>query len=156
MAAEDLELQELQHGRRKGFGNAVDLVQEEDALPEAGLLHGVIYAGNDLGHGVFADGILPAAVYLRLNERQTEGALAGMVGHGIAHQTHAQLLGDLLHDGGLSDARRTHEENGPLLFQRDHIGAELVFGEVSRHGVFDLLFRLLDIHISVLSVIVFK
>ena len=156
VTAEDLELQELQHGGGQSLGNTVDLIQEQDALPEAGLLHGVIHAGDDLGHGVLADSVLPAAVDLLLDEGQTQGALPCVMGHGIAHQPHAQLLGDLLHNGGLADARRAHEKDRPLLFQGDHIGPELVFCKIRRHGVFDLLFCLLDIHGFILSAVCFR
>ena len=148
MAAEDLELQKLQHGRGQGLGDAVDFVQKEDALLHACLLHQIIDGGDDLTHGVFGDAVLPAAVVLGRDKGQTDGALPGVVGHGIAHQPHAQFLGDLLHNGSLADARGAHEEKGTLPLQRDLVLPELVLGKIGGHGVFDLLFGLSDVHAS--------
>ena len=101
MAAEDLVLQELQHGGGQGLADAVDLVQEEDALPLAGGLHGLVDGGDDLAHGVLGDLILLSVKDLLLDEGQAQGALPGVVGHGVGHQAHVQLLGDLLHDAVL-------------------------------------------------------
>ena len=146
MAAEDFILQKLQHGRGQRLADAVDLVQEEDALLFAGGLHSLVHGGDDLAHGVLGDLVLLAVKDLLLNEGQTQGALPGVVGHGVGHQAHVQLLGDLLHDGGLADARRAHEEHRPLLFHRHCVAAELILGEVCRHGVFDLFLGLFDVH----------
>ena len=143
---EDLVLQKLQHGGSQGLADAVHLVQEEDALFDARGLHHVIHAGDDLAHGVLADCVLPPAVGLVLDEWQAQGALPGVVGHGIAHQPHAQLLCDLLHDGRLADARWPHQEDRPLLFDGDAVVAKLIFGEIRPHGDLDLVFGLFDVH----------
>ena len=58
----------------------------------------------------------------------------------------ARLLCDLLHDGGLADARRAHQEHGPLLLNGNDVIAEGVLGEIRRHGVLDLGLGLFDVH----------
>ena len=146
MAAEDLVLQKLQHSRCQGLGHAVDLVEKENALPDIGLLHAVINGGNDLRHGVFGHIILCSAVILPDDKRQTQGALAGVMGHGIADDADAQFLGDLLHDGGLADARRAHEEHRPLPLQRDFVFSVDVFGQIGGDGILDLVLRFFDVH----------
>ena len=146
VAAEGLELQKLQHGGRQRFGHAVDLVQEQNALLHAALLHHIVHRGDDLGHGVFRYLIFPAAVGLFHDQRQAQRRLAGVVGHGIGHQSHAQLIGHLLHDGGLADARRAHQEYRALALRRNTEIAEFVAGEIRPHGVADLLFRLSNVH----------
>ena len=146
VAAENLVLQKLEHGGGQGLGHAVDLVQEQNALLHPGVLHQVVDGGNDLAHGVLGHVVLLAAVGLADDEGQAQGALAGVVGHGVAHQPHPQLRRDLLHDGGLADARRAHQEHGPLLFNGDDVATELVLGKIRRHGVLDLRFSLFDVH----------
>ena len=148
VAAKDLELQKLQHGGGERLADAVDLIEEEDALLHAGLLHQVIDRGDDLAHRVFRDAVFLPAVVLFGDEGQTDGALARVVGHGIAHQSHAQLLGDLLHDGSFADARRAHQKNRALTLERDLVFAELVLGKIGGHGIFDLLLCLFDVHTS--------
>ena len=146
MAPERLELQKLQHGGVERLGHAVDLVEEQDTAPHPALLHVGVHRGDDLAHGVLGGLVLQALEFLVHDERQPERALARVVRHGVGHQAHVQLLGDLLHDGGLADARRAHEEHRPLLFHRHCVAAELILGEVCRHGVFDLFLGLFDIH----------
>ena len=146
VAAEDLVLQKLQHGGSQGLADAVDLVEKENALLDTGGLHHVVDAGDDLAHGVLADRVLPPAVGLVLNEGEAQRALPGVVGHGIAHEPHAQFLRDLLHDGGLTDARRSHQEDRPLLLHGDAVSPELVLGKIRPHGDLDLFFGLFDVH----------
>ena len=146
MAAEDLVLQKLQHGRRERLRYAVDLVEEQNALAAPRGLHRLIDRGDDLAHGVFGHLVFHAVIGFRRDERQAQRALAGMVGHGVGHESHFQFLGDLLHDGRLADARRAQQEHRTLALGRQKIVAELVFGEIGHHSVFDLLFRFADVH----------
>ena len=146
VAPEGLVLQELQHGRREGLGDAVDLVEKEDALRKTGGLHRVVDAGNDLRHRVFRYLVSLSAVVLLRDIGEAEGALPGVVGHGVGDQDHAQLLGDLFHDRGLADARRADEEDRALAVERDLIIAQLVFCKIGGHRVFDLFLRFLNIH----------
>ena len=146
MAAEDLVLQKLQHGRRERLRYAVDLVEEQNALAAPRGLHRLIDRGDDLAHGVFGHLVFHAVIGFRRDERQAQRALAGMVGHGVGHESHFQFLGDLLHDGRLADARRAQQEHRTLALGRQKIVAELVFSEIGDHGVFDLLFCFADIH----------
>jgi hypothetical protein len=46
--------------------------------------------------------------------RQAERGLARVVRHRVAHDADAELGGDLLHDGGLADARGAQQEDGAL------------------------------------------
>ena len=146
MAAEDLVLQKLQHGRRERLRYAVDLVEEQNALAAPRGLHRLIDRGDDLAHGVFGYLVFHAVIGFRRDERQAQRALAGMVGHGVGHESHFQFLGDLLHDGRLADARRAQQEHRTLALGRQKIVAELVFSEIGDHGVFDLLFCFADVH----------
>ena len=146
LVAKSLALEELEHHGSQSFGDAVDLIQEEDALPDAGLLHGPVDRGQNLAHGVLGDRVDLAAEGLLLDEGEAQGGLAGVVGDGVAHQADAQLAGDLLHDLGLADARRAHEEERPLPHRRDAPGPQLVFGQVGPDGVLDLLFGAFDVH----------
>lgn len=127
VAAEDLVLQELQHGGCQCFGHAVDLVEEQNSLLHAGAFHHVVDRRNDLGHGIFGYAVFLSAVELLFNIGQTERRLAGVVGHGIADQTHTKLRRDLLHNSGLADARRSHQKHRPLALDRDLIIAKGVF-----------------------------
>ena len=149
---EHLILQKEQHGRRQCLGNAVDLVEEKDALGLAGGAHTVVDAGNDLAHGVLADLIGLAAVRLFHNDGQTQRALAGVVGHGVADQTQPHLVRDLLHDGRFAQTRRTQQEHRPLMHQRHPVAAQRVFLQVDLHRILDLLFCTCYIHDSASSV----
>ncbi len=119
LVAEGLALEELEHHGRQRLGDAVDLVEEEDALPQSRALHQLIDGGEDLAHGVLCNGVFLAAVGPLFDEGQADGALPGVVGDGVGHQAHPRLGGDLGHDLGLADARRAHEQNGPLPDGRD-------------------------------------
>ena len=146
MTAEDLVLQELQHGRGQRLGNAVDFVKEENAFLLAGCFHGFVYRRDDFAHGIFGNVVLFAAIGPVRNERQSEGALARVMRHGVGNETHFELLRDLLHDGGLADAGCADQEDGALPVDGKAILPEFVFGEIRFHGPFDLLFCLPDVH----------
>ena len=146
MGAEGLVLQELQHHRGEGLGHAVDLVEEEDAFVDAGALDLLIDCGDDLGHGVLGDGVLLAAEIALRDEREADRGLARVVRDGVRHEVDAQLGRDLLHDGGLADARRAHEEHRALLLDRDPVGAGLVLQEIGADRVDDFLFCFDDVH----------
>ena len=151
MSTKDFVLQEQQHGRGEGLRDAVDLVQKQNALRFSGGAHTVVDAGDDLAHGVFADLIVLAAVFLFYDHRQTQCALAGVVGHGIAHKAKPHLISDLLHNGGLAQARRTQQEDGPLMHQWEPVAAQSVLLQVDLYGIFDLLLCTCYIHDSVSS-----
>ena len=147
LIAEGLALQKLQHGGGQRLGDAVDLVDEEDALFQAGGLHLGVDAGDDLAHGVLRHRDVPAAVVALTDEGQAHGALAGVMGDGIGHQRHAALPRRLLHDLGLADARRPHQQDGALADGRDGVFAQSIFGEVRFDGMLDLFFGSFDVHI---------
>ena len=144
--AEGLELQELQHGGREGLGDAVDLVEEQDAFLLPCLLHLFIHGGDDLGHGVFGHPDILSAVDLVRDERKAQGTLTGVVGHGVGDEGNVQFGRDLPHDGGLADAGRAHQEDGTLPFDRDDVIADLIAGQVRSDREFDLFFGFTDIH----------
>ena len=77
---------------------------------------------------------------------QTHGALAGVVGDGVGHQAHAGLGGDLLHDLGLADARRAHQQDGALPDGGNGVFAQRILGKVSFYGMLDLFFGTFDIN----------
>ena len=114
VGAEGFVLQKLQHSRRQGVRHAVDFVQEQNPLPAVGPLHGVIHRCDDLTHGIpgHRNRFRPVGLLVELG--QADGALAGVVGHGVGNQTDVQLLGNLFHDGGFSDAGRAHQQDWPL------------------------------------------
>ena len=151
MPTKDFVLQEQQHGRGESLGDTVDLVQKQDALRFAGGAHTVVDAGDDLAHGVFADLIVLAAVFLFYDHRQTQCALAGVVGHGIAHKAKPHLISDLLHNGSLAQTWRTQQEDRPLVHQRKSVAAQSVLLQVDLYGIFDLLLCTCYIHDSVSS-----
>ena len=146
LVAEGLALQELQHGGGQRLGNAVDLVDEENALFQAGGFHLGVDAGNDLAHGVFGHRDILIAVMALPDEGQAHGALAGVVGDGVGYQCHAALPGGLLHDLGLADARRAHQQDGPLPDGGNGILTQCVLGQVGFDSVFDFFFGTFDIH----------
>ena len=145
LVAEGFALQKLQHGGGQRLGDTVDLVDEQNALRKAGVLHALVHAGDDLAHGVLGDGHGFAAVLPLLDHGQAHGALAGVVGDGIGHQGHPLLPGNLLHDLGFSDAWRAHQQNGPLANGGNGILAVLVPAEIGPDRVGDLLFGTLDV-----------
>ena len=146
VAAKDLVLQKLQHGGGQCFGNAVDFVQKENPLLPAGLLHHVVNRGDNFAHGVFRNAAGFSAVALFQDDRQADGALPGVVGHGMGHKADAQLLGHLLHNGGFANPRRPHQAEGPLPGQGDGILPLAVAGQVGLDGADDLLLGFLDVH----------
>ena len=148
LVAEGLALQKLQHGGRQRLGHTVDLVDEQDALRKAGGLHFGVDAGDDLAHGVLGHRDVLVAVVALPDKGQTHGALAGVMGDGIGHQCHPALSGHLLHHLGLTDARRPHEQDGPLSDGRDGVFAQGILGKVGLDGVFDLFFGAFDVHNS--------
>ena len=83
MTAKGLELQELEHGRVQRLGNAIDLVEKQDARAQARLVHVVIDRGDDLAHGVFGGIVLEALEVVVDDARQAQRALARVVRHGI-------------------------------------------------------------------------
>ena len=148
VTTENLVLQKLQHGRRQGFGHAVDLIQKQNAFLQAGFLHHIVNRGNDFRHCVLRHAVFPAAVSLVGNKRQTQCGLTGMMGHGVADQTHSQFTGHLFHNGGLTDTGRAHKENRPLPFNGDSIITVSILGKICLHGIVNLFFGLLNIHTS--------
>ena len=80
------------------------------------------------------------------DEGQAHGALAGVVGDGVGHQCHAALPGGLLHDLGLADARRAHQQDGALPDGGNGILTQCVLSQVGFDSVFDLFFGAFDIH----------
>ena len=143
---EGLALQKLEHHRGQGLGHAVDLVEEQNALADAGFLGQGVHRAQNLAHGVLGDGVLHPVIDALFNEGQAHGALAGVVGDGVGHQSHVFLGGDLLHDLGLADARRAHQQNGALPHGGDAVIAQRVPAEVSAQGVADLFLGLFDVH----------
>ena len=87
-----------------------------------------------------------------LDEGQAQRTLAGVVGDGVGHQINVQLIRDLFHDLGFADARRAHQQNGPLAHGGNAIGAEFVLGQVGAHRVDDFLFGSFDVHSIMLLV----
>ena len=75
-----------------------------------------------------------SAVGPLFDEGQADGALPGVVGDGVGHQAHAGLRGDLLHDLGLADARRAHQQHGPLAHRGDEVVPQLVPGQIRLAG----------------------
>ena len=148
LIAEGLALQKLQHGGGQRLGDTVDLVDEEDALFQAGGLHLGVDAGDDLAHGVFRHRDVPASVVSLADEGQAHGALAGVVGDGIGHQRHAALPRRLLHHLRLADARRPHQQDGALADGGDGVLAQSVLGEIGSDGMLDLFFGSFDVHIA--------
>ncbi|MPM58203.1 hypothetical protein SDC9_105033 [bioreactor metagenome] len=140
--AEYLILKELEHTGGERFGDAVDLVEEKDALPHPRLLHQAVDGADYLAHRIFGDLVLFAAELPRRDVGQAQRALARMVGHGIGDEANAELRGYLLHDGGLADAGRPDHEYGALFFHRDAVSAEFVLCKVGGHRVLYLLFGL--------------
>ena len=146
LVAEGLALQKLQHGGGQRLGDAVDLVNEQDALLQAGGLHLFIDGGDDLAHGVLRDRDVPAAVVPLPDKGQAHGALAGVVGDGVGHQRHPALPGGLLQDLGLADARRAHQQNRALAHRRDGVFPQGVLGQIGFHRPLDFFFCAFDIH----------
>ena len=148
VVAEHLALQKAQHHRHEGLAHAVDLVEEQDTLAPPCPFYALVDAGDDLAHGVLGDiRFMPAKAALG-DKGQPDGRLARMVSHRIIDEPQVELGGNLRHDGGLADARRTQEEDGSLRLDGHDILAKLVFGEIGDASFTDLLLCLLDVHLS--------
>ena len=146
LVAKGFALQKLQHGGSQCFGYTVDLVNKQNTVFQAGLLHLVIHAGNDLAHCVLRYAAVRAAKIAVADKWQAHGALAGVVGDGVCHQRNAAFLRDLLHDLGFANARRAHQQNRPLADGRNQRGAGIVHGKVCLDRVFNFLFGAFDVH----------
>ena len=146
LIAERFALQKLEHHRRQRLRDAVDLVEEQDALGNARALDLAVDRCDDLAHRVARHRALLAAEPHLFDKRQSERGLARVVSQRIGNQSHAGLLRDLLHDLGLADARRADEQHRPLPDGRNAPRAELVLRQISAQRVLDLLFCSFDIH----------
>lgn len=146
MAAEGFILQQLQHDRRQRLGHTVNLVDKEDADGAAGGFHTVVDGGHDFAHGVFRHRVSSAAVGLLFQSGQPDGALAGMVGHGIGNQSYRFLPGDLSHDGGFADSGRADQQDGPLLGDGNGQDPVIIGGGVGLESPFDFCFCFLYVH----------
>ena len=78
---------------------------------------------------------------------QPQRRLPCVVRHGIAHQRNAKLLRNLLHNCRLANARRAKQKNGPLAHNRNAVLPIFVLFEIQLYRIFDMLLRLLDIHV---------
>ncbi len=146
LVAERLPLQKLKHGGGQRLGDAIDLVDKEDSLPEARLLHPVVDGGDDLAHGVFRHGMFPARIGLFQNERQADGALPRVVRDGVGHQRHPAFPRGLFDHLRFADAGRAHQQQRPLPHRRDAVVPVFIPPEVCADGVFNLFFCLFNIH----------
>ena len=70
-----------------------------------------------------------------------------MVGYCISAQAYARLMGYLLHDLGLPDPRRSHQQDRSLPDRRYRVISELILREISLYRIRNLGFSLFDIHI---------
>ena len=139
MRAELLVLQEVKHRGRQCLGNAVDLVDEEDALPATLLLHRIVDGCDDLAHGVPGDGVFRTAVLPRLDHWEPDGGLAGVVRDSVSDV-------DLGHDGRLAEPRGSYEHEGPLPAARDDVVPGRVFAQIRYDCALHVVFGGLDIH----------
>ena len=69
-----------------------------------------------------------------------------MVGDGVGHQRQIAFPCDLLHDLGLSDPGRSHQEHGSLADPRNAVFSAFILLQVSFYRMFNLFFSALDIH----------
>ena len=148
LVAEGFALQKLQHHGRERFRNAVDLIEEQDALGDACALDLTVDRGDDLTHRVGRDRVFLPAKLLMFDIGQAERGLARVMGQGVGHQPHAGFLRDLLHDLRFADARRAHQQDRALPDGRDAVRTELIAREIGAQRVFDLVFGSFDMHIK--------
>src|SRR5699024_10356802 len=87
----------------------------------------------------------PGKIHLT-DKGQAHSALAGVMGDGVGHQGNLTLLGYLLHDLGLSDTGRPHEQDGPLAQGRNPVLTVFVLFQISPDGIFDFFLGSFDIH----------
>ena len=145
LITEGLVLQELEHGGGQRLGYAVDLIDKEDSLLHACLLHLLIHGRNDLAHGIFCHRISTAAIFLFPDKGQSHGTLSRVVGNSISYKADLHLLRDLLHDLGLTDTRRPHEQHRPLPDGRDPVISQVILHKICFNGILYLLFCSLNI-----------
>ena len=147
MISEGFTLQKLQHGRSQCLRNAVDLVQKQNTLFPSCLLHLFVNRSHDLTHGIFRHRHFFAGKFFFLNIWQTDSTLAGMMGDGIGHQTDTAFLRYLLHDLGLSDTRRSDQQDRALPYRGDLIFPVLIFKQIRLYTVPDFLFCPFNVHL---------
>ena len=146
MKSENLILQELEHCRSKGLGNAVDLIEEENTLFDASGFDSVIKCSHDLTHRVLGYLHVSTGVVSMYNNRKTEGRLSCVVGHRVGNKVYASFLSYLLHDSGLTDTRCAKQEHRSLMFYADSVIAKFVFNEIGLYRIKYLLFCVFNIH----------
>lgn len=146
LVSKSLTLQKLQHCWRQCFGYTIDLINEQDPLPKAGLLHFIVHRSNDLAHGILCDRNLPALVLFLPDKRQPYRTLSGVMGDRIRDQTDPALSGRLLHDLCFPDPRRPHQQDGTLADMGHHIITCRILFQIGFNGVLDLLFRPFNMH----------
>ena len=146
MSSEGFALKKLQHGRSQSFRHAVYLIQKQYPLRQSRLFHFLINGSHNLAHGILRYGILPASVLLFGNKGQADGALSGMMGNGIGHQSDFAFSGNLFHNLRLSHPRRPQQKHGPLTDHRNFICSVFIFFQISFYGIFDLFLGSFNVH----------
>ncbi len=146
MTAKRFALQKLQHSRRERFRNAVDFINKQNALLQAGFFDFIVHRCDNLAHGVLGDCHFFSAVLALGQIGETDGALAGVMRDGIRNQADAACAGSLLHDSGFADARRAHEQNRALMHGRNQILSVLILCQICLDGSDNFLFCTQNIH----------
>ena len=148
LVTEGLALQELEHGGCQCLRHAVDLIDKENSFLLPCLLHLLIDRGNDLTHGIFRHRAGLSLIFFFPDKRKANGTLAGMMGDGVGKKGQSALFGHLLHNLGLTDTWRSHEQHRALADHRNPVLSVRSPQVVCINGMFDFFFCSLDIHKS--------
>ena len=89
MFTERLELQELEHRGVQRLRNAVNLIEEQDALAQPRALHIVVDCRDDLRHRVLGCIEFLPLEFPMFDMGKAERALARMMRHGVRHDADA-------------------------------------------------------------------
>lgn len=85
-------LEKCQHCRCQGFRHTVDLINKQDSLFPACILHTIIDRCHDLTHCVICHHHSFSTVIPFNDLRKTDGTLTGVMGNGVGYKSHTALL----------------------------------------------------------------
>ena len=154
MTSKGFILEKCQHCRCQGFRHTVDLINKQDSLFPACLLHTIIDRCHDLTHCVICHHHSFSTVIPFNDLRKTDGTLTGVMGNGVGYKSHTALCCRLFHNGSFADSRRTDQQQRSLTDQRISIISILILRQICTKCITDFCFCFLYVHFIIILLLI--